>query len=113
MTVTLNYSLTHRAILKVAGQYKLAPIDVRVLVALRDRGDQAYGDELKEDLHSEGSAVRRSIGAMRGTWLTGGDQRGRRVPIQLTEKGAEAVTAFDRWRRVLKESGEPGDTSHD
>lgn len=60
MTLTDRYSALHRALVDVARRRDLAPMDIRVLVALHERGGAATSEEIEQDLLCEGSAVRRS-----------------------------------------------------
>jgi hypothetical protein len=70
-------------------------MDVRVLVALADRGGHACSDELESDLCLKGgTAIRRSLLNLRPTWAVGGDQRGRRADIRLTINGFMVVNDF-------------------
>lgn len=101
MSLTLEYSLTRQAIREVAVRHELASMDVRVLVALADRGGTARTDDLEADLRQDGSAVRRSLIALRPRWCEGGDKRGARLPIRLTEEGWQTAQSVERLRREL------------
>jgi hypothetical protein len=106
MTTTVDYSLTHRAILVVGSRNGLTPNEVRTLIALRDRGGEAYADELADDLRSEGSVIRKAIKLLRPTWVSGGDRRGVRASITLTAHGQAVAEQFDSWRQSLEKETE-------
>jgi hypothetical protein len=101
MSLTREYTLTHQAVREVATKRELMPMDVRVLVAIADRGGVARTDELETDLGMGGSAVRRSLLTLRPRWCEGGDKRGARSPIRLTDDGWAAAHAVERRRREL------------
>jgi hypothetical protein len=97
MNLTRAYSQLHRALVDAARTEHLTPTDVRLLVAIHERGGQARTDELAADLCCEGTAVRRSVGALRGFWLKasaegGGKTRpGVQTVLTLTTAGRRLV----------------------
>ncbi len=97
MSVTQGYSRVHKAYLVTARAYDMVPMDVRVLVALAERGGTATSDQLEEDLFlgDGGSAVRRSLGNCRSIGLLcGGNVRGRRDKIEIRPAGKQVVQSF-------------------
>lgn len=91
MSLTTDYSRLHRTVREVARERGLQPMDVRVLLAIAERGGVARSDELEEDLRCEPAMIRRSMMAIRPGLVTGGDKRGCRVPIALTADGQRVV----------------------
>lgn len=125
MTVTAIYGATHDAFLTVARRHQLVPFDVRLLVALRDRGGAGRTDELAREMVVEGTAIRRSsLELRRRRFITAdagegtrGPERGVRARLSLTDRGREvarvaaelavrdqpvpvAFTLYDRGERV-------------
>lgn len=105
MTTTASYAATHDAFISVAERERLIPFDVRLLVALADRGGRGRTDELERDMLTHGSAIRRSSmtlrarGLVRATAADGGPtpKRGVRVRLTLTARGARvAQRALER-----------------
>ncbi len=111
MNATLTYGRIHNALRSAAGALHTVPMNVRVLVALLDRGGAATTDELTADLHANHSAVRRAASELyaRG-WACGRGSDGgpRRVGVtsrlELTPAGEQIA------RRVLDELGSSGTT---
>ena len=65
MTTTEAYSRTHHALACAARENGLTPTDVRVLVALHDRGGEGRTGELYEEMFDEGTMIRRASLALR------------------------------------------------
>lgn len=64
-TLTTGYTRLHEAFSVVAESEGLTPFDVRVLLALSDLGGDANTLELERELGCDGSAIRRSMIALR------------------------------------------------
>lgn len=89
-----HYAAAHRALLDVARAHGLAPSDVALCVAVRERGGTSTTDVLQEDLALPGgTSVRRSLLALRPRYLVGGNKRGSRLPIRLTAEGRDLAHA--------------------
>jgi hypothetical protein len=94
-TFTENYSRIHDALLDAATLRGLRPWDVRVLVALEERGGRAVTDQLQDDLRDRnGAQVRRSLITLyaqdlaTGQSSRGGPRRaGQRSVVTLTFNG--------------------------
>lgn len=95
-TRTAVYSETHRAILLAARERNLRPYEVRLLLALHDRGGSGRTDQLEEDLcEDQGTAIRRASIKLRsrrfisGAAADGSGQikRGVRMSFVLTKRG--------------------------
>lgn len=98
MTATGAYSRAHSAFNAIALRNGLTATDIRVLVALRERGGNASTDLLEQDLALHGSGVRRSGAALVAEdcviarSVTGGRvKRGVRSLLQLTEEGTQVA----------------------
>jgi hypothetical protein len=102
MNVTVSYSTVHRALSDTAQAHQLVPMEVRVLLALADRGGESRTDELERDLCVRGgTAIRRCLLTLRPLGMVkGGDMRGQRSPVMLAG-GASAV--LEDFRRMLVE----------
>jgi DNA-binding MarR family transcriptional regulator len=103
-TITRDYAATHSALSVVARSVGLAPADVRVLIALAERGP-ARSDELERDLGIDSSALRRSLLALykRGLCAGAPRKRGTRTTVSLTDAGnAIAEMALTHRRTLLK-----------
>lgn len=93
MSVTGLYSKLHRAMLDVAKRKNLTPGDVRLIVAVYERGGSARTDDITTDLRCEGTMVRRSVCNVRGRYasvrgIDGGEARqGIRSVITLNGRG--------------------------
>lgn len=106
MTATEQYSRLHASIADVACQEGLVPFDVRILVALEERGGEGRTDELEAEMRSEGTGIRRSYPTLVVLGLvcadagegTSAPKRGTRTRLTLTRKG------HDMARRVLREA---------
>lgn len=102
LTPMSSYSRLHRAMLDVAREERLTPADVRLLVAIYERGCIARTDELEADMCCEGTMIRRSIAFLRDRYVTatasdGGETRqGMRSVLELLERGHDVA------RRVLE-----------
>lgn len=104
MTLTDAYSQVHRALADSAREAGLVPHDVRVILALDERGGTATSEELYDDLRCEGTAVRRSLltlykaGLVEGRAIDGGPRRpGVVTRAELTATG-RIIAADVRWR---------------
>lgn len=94
-TLTASYARTHDAFLSVAQDTGLKPFDVRVLVALHDRGGSGRTDHLEREMWDGGPAIRRSSLTLRTRGLIRADagegtsrpKRGVRARYTLTAKG--------------------------
>lgn len=95
MSATRAYSRLHRAMLEVAREHDLVPMDVRLLFALAERDGTSTTDVLADDMcmWDDGTAIRRSLLVIRPQFCIGGDKRGSRVPISLTEGGWQIANA--------------------
>lgn len=106
MTATEQYSRLHASIADVACQEGLVPFDVRILVALEERGGEARTDELEAEMRSEGTGIRRSyptLVVLGLVWADAGEgtnrpKRGTRTRLVLRAKGVHLA------RRVLREA---------
>lgn len=105
MSVTAAYAATHDAFTSVAEFERLVAFDVRLLVAIADRGGSGRTDELQRDMLAHGSAIRRSSMTLRARGLvratacdgTPTPKRGVRARLTLTERGeAVAGRALER-----------------
>jgi hypothetical protein len=105
MSLTQRYSKMHTAFVLVARGHELTPFDVRVLLAVADRGGSARSDEIGADLilsSSNQSSFRRSSLGLRATGHVIGSasngrgrvKRGERHVLKLTEKGWRTVQQF-------------------
>jgi hypothetical protein len=104
-----TYTRTHTALVATAHETGLKPFDVRVILALHERGEEATSFELSEDLNSEGSQVRRSLLGLYEREMCVGEAAdgGRRRPgtvtqVRLTPVGRAVVTFFYRHYTVLE-----------
>lgn len=104
-TATATYGRFHDALLSIAHEHGLVPFDVRMLVALHERGGEGRSDELERDMVVEGSAIRRSSLTLRKARLVTADaghgtrrpKRGVRARYELTPAGrAIAVRVLDQ-----------------
>lgn len=94
-SITATYSHAHEAFVTIARSKDLMPFDLRVLVALKERGGVGRTDELEVELQCEGSAVRRSYPILVERGLVTADagegtlrpKRGVRARLQLTRPG--------------------------
>jgi hypothetical protein len=91
MSVTAYVAQVNEAVRETARTRDITGADVRVLLAVGDRNGISSSDILERDLLMEGSGIRRSTAALRPEFITGGDQRGRRTPIVLTDAGWAVV----------------------
>ncbi len=101
MTATLTYGRIHNALRSTAGVLQTVPMNVRVLVALHERGGAATTDELTADLHANATAVRRAAGELyvrgwaRGMGVDGGPRReGVRSRLELSAEGECVARSF-------------------
>ncbi len=104
MTATATYGRIHSALRSAAAALQTVPMNVRVLVALLERGGRGTTDELTADLHANATAVRRAAGELyargwaRGRGSDGGPRRiGVTSRLELTPAGDHIA------RRVLDE----------
>jgi hypothetical protein len=103
--ITAVYSRAHDAILTVAGRYGLVPFDVRLLVALLERGGEGRTDDLEWELRAEGAMVRRSYGGLRAVGYVEADagpgttepRRGTRTRLMLTATGRRVALDAVEW----------------
>ncbi len=96
MTATVTYGRIHTALRSTADIVQTEPMNVRVLVALLERGGAATIDELETDLHANATAVRRAaVHLYARRWATGlasdgGPRRpGARSRLELTADGEQ------------------------
>lgn len=93
--LTHAYATIHEALTATAARHGLTPIDVRVLVALWERGHIATSHELERDLLCQGSQVRRaSLTLRKGGFVrcdsgpgTAAPRRGTVMRLQLLRPG--------------------------
>src|SRR5262245_54789271 len=111
MSVTETYSHAHEAFEVVARANDMAPFDMRLLVAIHERGGEARTDELEVDLQACGSAIRRSYpnlwvrGLLKADAGEGTFRPKRGVNTRLTLKASGtrlAVAAIDRANERLE-----------
>jgi hypothetical protein len=108
MNVTAVYSQAHNAMTCVARTYGLMPFDVRILVALLERGGEARTNDLEWDLRCEGTMIRRSYPALCSVGYVladagpGTDQtkRGTRTRLVLTATGRRLANEAIEWTTV-------------
>ena len=101
MTVTAVYSHANEAFNAIARAHRLVPFDVRLLVALHERGGEGRTDELEVDMQTEGTAIRRSYPPMAARRLLAADagsgttrpKRGVRTRLTLTTAGRNVALA--------------------
>lgn len=97
MTRTAAYGATHEAFLTIAHAKRLVPFDVRLLVALEERGGEGRTDELEREMCVGGTAIRRSSLTLRHRRLILADagqgtrrpKKGVRARFTLTARGRE------------------------
>jgi DNA-binding transcriptional regulator PaaX len=107
MSITREYGLTHQAVKQVAQDRGLTVIDVRLLVALAERGGRATTDQLLEDLAVHETQLRRSMSKVRQQGLlVGGDKPGARVPLSLNDGGWGVAGAVQSLRLTLANNQE-------
>lgn len=107
--LTSTYSAIHSAIRETAGVYELQPYEVRVLLAISDRGGACSSDALRRDLTEDGAATRRALGALYRIKYAEGfgpdqgpRQRGFNTQIKLTPAGAQIARAvIDRFQAAV------------
>lgn len=108
MSAMQNYSRLHRSLCTQARRHALVPMDLRVLIALEERGGFGQTDELESELFTAGSAIRRSIVTLRERGhLKGGGQAGVRAVIELTESGRDVVRELRDDLQALIDGREP------
>lgn len=73
-----------------------------VLMAVRD--GFVTTDRIEAETHLGGSQVRRALVELRPEYLTGGDKRGARTPVALTQRGLVVCAAVDAARARLAAS---------
>lgn len=93
-SITASYAETHNAFQTAAYDAKLTPFDIRLLVALEERGGTGRTDELARETRAEGAQVRRSFKKLREEALLTADgadglrrRRGVRTQLKLTASG--------------------------
>ena len=95
MTATETYSRLHEALSDEAASIGLTPWDVRILLALHERGGEGRTDELEGELLCCSSQIRRSSLPLRAARFITADagkgtrapKRGTRARLVLTAKG--------------------------
>jgi hypothetical protein len=93
VTTTETYSTIHRALTDTALLHGLTRTEMRVVVALADRGGRSRTDEITADLClGSGSAVRRAIAELRRR----GQVAPARTELKLSAAGRTAHRAFVR-----------------
>lgn len=93
-SITASYAETHNAFQTAAYDAKLTPFDIRLLVALEERGGTGRTDELARETRVEGAQIRRSSLTLRAKELVVADsadgspvKRGARARLKLTASG--------------------------
>jgi hypothetical protein len=90
-----SHSVFSHALTATARVHGLTAFDVRLLLALAERGGRSRSDQLEADLLTNGTSVRRSLLTLRPFGMVkGGDKRGHREPIELLPDGELVVNAF-------------------
>jgi DNA-binding MarR family transcriptional regulator len=106
-SVTTAYSAAHDAFRLAAWDAEIHPFDVRLLVALEERGGTGRTDELAREMLIEGTAIRRSSLTLRDRKLIVADagegtkrpKRGVRARLGLTDAGRAVAQAAIRGAR--------------
>lgn len=99
MSFTRTYGQGHDALLTTARALNLIPFDVRLLVALHERGDEGTTRDLEREMSDLGSAIRRSSLKLRARGFIVADagpgttrpRRGVRARFTLTRAGSQAA----------------------
>lgn len=100
-SITAAYSLAHESFVTLSRANDLMPFDLRLLVALEERGGSGRTDEIEVELQCEGSAVRRSYPMLERRGLLTADagegtlrpKRGTRSRLTLTAYGRDLARA--------------------
>lgn len=95
-TVTASYSVAHDVLRETARRQRLVLFDIRLLLAIHERGGVGRTDELALELSGDAAGVRRSSLALRATGLIRADagpgtsrtKRGTRARLVMTGDGA-------------------------
>jgi hypothetical protein len=98
MSLTEDYGRVHEAFLATAAHESITPSDVRLLVALLERGGTGDSFEVQQETYMNPTQVRRSSlnlrhrGLIHATSPDGGETRpGQRVQMELTAAGEGAA----------------------
>jgi hypothetical protein len=101
LVLTAAYTATHQALAQAARKHSLRPYEVRVLLALHERGDRARTDDLEADLGlGDGTALRQALGVL----YREGYCAGRAIDGSLRRRGVRTVVRVLPAGRVVVES---------
>lgn len=97
MTTQRQYAVFHRALLTVGTRQGLTGNELRVLVAIKEllvSDGIARTDLIEHRTMLAGACVRRCLLRLRPVYAAGGDRRGVRLPLTLTQAGELLVREF-------------------